>query len=169
MRRPSRSNPAIGRPPASSDSCAVPRRSWRCARCNAASRSSTTPDPLGGIDALRAKSIRLTDFFIGCVEAACDVGALTLETPREPARRGSQVSFGHAEGFAVMQALIARGVIGDFRAGDAAHGTGGLVRFGFAPLYTRFVDAWDAADALADVLGSERWREARFQHRERAT
>ena len=126
-------------------------------------------DPLGGIDALRAKSIRLTDFFIGCVEAACDVGALTLETPREPARRGSQVSFGHAEGFAVMQALIARGVIGDFRAGDAAHGTGGLVRFGFAPLYTRFVDAWDAADALADVLGSERWREARFQHRERVT
>ena len=124
---------------------------------------------LGGIAALREKSLRLTEFFIDCVEAAHDGDTLALESPREPARRGSQVSYGHPEGFAVMQALIERGVIGDFRAGDAAHGTPDLLRFGFTPLYTRFVDAWDAAAALADVLGSGIWREPRFNRRDRVT
>ena len=126
-------------------------------------------DALGGIAALRDKSIELTRFFMECLDASGSGAGLTLETPRDPARRGSQVSFGHREGFAVMQALIARGVIGDFRAGDAATGTPDLVRFGFTPLYTRFVDAWDAADALADVLGSGIWREPRFHQRAEVT
>ena len=126
-------------------------------------------DALGGIAALRDKSIELTRFFMECLDASGSGAGLTLETPRDPARRGSQVSFGHREGFAVMQALIARGVIGDFRAGDAATGTPDLLRFGFTPLYTRFVDAWDAADALADVLGSGIWREPRFHQRAQVT
>ena len=126
-------------------------------------------DALGGMRALRAKSMALTRFFVECVEAACDDAALTLETPREPALRGSQVSFGHPEGFPVMQALIERGVVGDFRAGDAALDTPDLLRFGFTPLYTRFVDAWAAADALADVLASGIWREPRFNRRDRVT
>ena len=71
-----------------------------------------------------------------------------LETPRDPRQRGSQVSFAHAEGaYAIMQALIARGVIGDFRAPD-------ILRFGVAPLYTRFVDVWDAVESLAQVLAT---------------
>ena len=76
--------------------------------------------------------------------------------------RGSQVSFAHGDAYAVMQALIARGVIGDFRAPD-------LMRFGFTPLYTRFVDVWDAVEALRDVLSSEAWRRAEFLSRKEVT
>ena len=76
------------------------------------------------------------------------------------AARGSQVSFRHPEGYAIMQALIAHGVIGDFRAPD-------ILRFGFTPLYTRFVDVWDAVDRLVHVLDSGEWREPRF-HRKAA-
>ena len=77
-------------------------------------------------------------------------------TPREGAARGSQVSLAHETGgHAIVQALIARGVIGDFRAPD-------ILRFGFAPLYTRFVDVWDAVDRLRVVLDSGEWRDARF-------
>jgi len=119
----------------------------------------------GGIAALRAKSIGLADLFIDGVETTCQGRGLALETPRNPAERGSQVSFAHADGFAVMQALIARGVIGDYRAGHAPSAEADLIRFGFTPLYTRFVDAWDAAAALADVLSSEVWREPRFHRR----
>jgi kynureninase len=73
--------------------------------------------------------------------------------------RGSQVCFAHDSiGYPVMQALIARGVIGDFRAPD-------ILRFGFTPLYLRFVDAWDAAGHLAEVLRSGEWREPRFHRR----
>ena len=112
--------------------------------------------------ALRAKSERLTALFIACVEAACGGFGLALASPREAAARGSQVSFRHEQGYAIMQALIARGVIGDFRAPD-------LIRFGFAPLYTRFTDVWDAADALRDVLASEAWRAPAFQERRAVT
>jgi len=71
----------------------------------------------------------------------------SVRLARDPSRRGSQVSFAHPDGYAVMRALVARGVVGDFRAPD-------VLRFGFAPLYVRYADAWDAARALAEVLSS---------------
>ena len=120
-------------------------------------------EPLGGMEALRRKSLALTALFIELVEARCAGHGLTLVTPREGALRGSQVSFAHAQGgYAIMQALIARGVVGDFRAPD-------ILRFGFTPLYTRFVDAWDAAEHLAAVLASGEWHEARFNQRAAVT
>ena len=133
----------------------------------------------GGIEALRAKSIALADLFIGQVEVRCAGMGLALVSPRDAGSRGSQASFAHADGYRVMQALIARGVIGDFRAGDAsAAATDGhadpslaadLLRFGFTPLYTRYVDAWDAAEQLHDVLRSDAWREERFARRAQVT
>ena len=119
----------------------------------------------GGMAALRKKSLALSELFIERVEIACAGQGLELTTPRDPAKRGSQASFAHGDGYAIMQALIERGVIGDFRAGHAETGEAHLLRFGFTPLYTRFVDAWDAAQVLADVLASEVWREPRFKHR----
>ena len=123
----------------------------------------------GGMTALRAKSMALGDLFIERVEERCASQGLELASPREPALRGSQVSFSHADGYAIMQALIERGVIGDFRSGHAEGNEANLLRFGFAPLYTRFVDAWDAAEALADVLDRGVWREARFGRRAAVT
>ena len=95
--------------------------------------------------ALRSKSLALTDLFIALVEQRCASHPLTLVTPREHARRGSQVSFAHPHGYAVMQALIARGVIGDYREPS-------IMRFGFTPLYTSFTEVWDAVDILRDIL-----------------
>lgn len=117
-------------------------------------------EAVGGMAAVRAKSLALTDLFITLVEARGAGHGLTVVTPREHARRGSQVSVAcPAEGaYGVMQALIARGVVGDFRAPD-------VLRFGFAPLYTRFVDAWDAGDRLAAVLASGEWRDPAYQVR----
>jgi kynureninase len=116
-------------------------------------------DAHGGFSALRNKSLALTDLFIALVEARCDGHGLSLVTPRDTAQRGSQVSFAHADaGYPLMQALIARGVIGDFRAPD-------ILRFGFTPLYTRYVDVWDAVEQLQQVLQSGEWREARFSER----
>ncbi len=113
----------------------------------------------GGMEALREKSIALTGLFIDLVEAHCMGQGLTLFTPRDSALRGSQVSFTRTSGsYGVMQALIERGVIGDFRAPD-------ILRFGFTPLYTRYVDVWDAMVHLAQVLQTGEWREARFNQR----
>jgi kynureninase len=125
----------------------------------------------GGVDALRRKSLALTDLFIELVEARCADLGLALVTPREPRQRGSQVSFAHAQGYAIMQALIARGVIGDFRAGtaDAPAESSHLLRFGFTPLYTRYVEVWDAVEHLRAVLASGEWREARFNQRAAVT
>ncbi|MES2164738.1 MAG: kynureninase [Pseudomonadota bacterium] len=95
--------------------------------------------------AIRAKSLALTDLFIELVEQRCADHPLGLVTPREHARRGSQVSFTHPHGYAVMAALIARGVIGDYR--EPA-----IMRFGFTPLYTSYADVWDAVDILRDIL-----------------
>jgi kynureninase len=95
--------------------------------------------------ALRAKSLALTDLFIALVEQRAGRHPLGLVTPREHARRGSQVSYTHPHGYAVMQALIARGVIGDYR---EPH----IMRFGFTPLYTRHVDVWDAVEHLVQIL-----------------
>ncbi|QDC08986.1 kynureninase [Oceanicola sp. D3] len=106
--------------------------------------------------AVRAKSMRMTQAFINWVEAACP--GLELASPRAAEARGSQVSFCHANGYEIMQALIARGVIGDFRAPD-------VLRFGFAPLYLSFEEVARAVLALAEVLESGEWREARFAER----
>ncbi len=125
----------------------------------------------GGMAALREKSLSLTHLFAELVESRCVGQGLTLATPREPAQRGSQVSFAHEQGYAIMQALIARGVIGDFRSGEAgaAAESSHLLRFGFTPLYTRFVEVWDAVEHLRQVMESGEWREARFNQRAAVT
>ncbi|KRV68348.1 kynureninase [Pseudomonas citronellolis] len=114
------------------------------------------------MQALRAKSLALTDLFIELVQGRCAAHPLTLVTPLEHARRGSHVSFEHPEGYAVVQALIDRGVIGDYREPR-------IMRFGFTPLYTRYRDVWDAAEILGEVLDSGAWREERFMARKRVT
>ena len=121
---------------------------------------------MGGMAALRSKSLALTRLFAARVQATCP--SLTLVSPQDDAQRGSQVCFAHPEiGYAVVQALIARGVIGDFRAGDKSHPAGAMdiLRFGFTPLYLRFVDAWDAAEHLREVLQTEEWRRPEFTQR----
>lgn len=114
------------------------------------------------MQALRAKSLALTDAFIALVEQRCGAFGLELMTPREHARRGSQVSFRHQHAYAVMQALIAAGVVGDFRAPD-------ILRFGFTPLYVRFVDVWDAVEHLYTILSTEGWNRPEWQVRARVT
>ena len=128
-------------------------------------------DAHGGMTALRRKSLELTELFIELVESRCAAYGLTLVTPREAALRGSQVSFAHPQGYAIMQALIARSVIGDFRAGtaDAPAESSHLLRFGFTPLYTRYTDVWGAVEHLHAVLASSEWREARFNQRAAVT
>jgi kynureninase len=113
----------------------------------------------GGVARLRRKSVALTDLFIRLVEQECAGHGLALASPREADRRGSQVSLRHPEGYAIVQALISRGVIGDFREPD-------LLRFGFAPAYLRFSDVWDAVAALRAVMAEREWQ--RPQHRTRA-
>ncbi|WP_417207252.1 kynureninase [Antarctobacter sp.] len=119
-------------------------------------------DAWEGVDMgdLRAASVALCDRFITEVEARCPM--LTLASPRDAAQRGSQVSFAFAEGYAAMQALIDRGVIGDFRAPD-------IMRFGFTPLYIDEADVVAAVDVMAEILRDEVWRDAKYQVRSRVT
>ena len=125
--------------------------------------------PLGGMAALRAKSLALTDLFIRLVEENCAGQGLALVTPREHERRGSQVCLSRGEGaYAIVQALIARGVIGDFRAGDGAKHAD-ILRFGFTPLYIGFEDVWNAAEHLKHVLDSGKWRRAEFNQKHAVT
>ncbi|WP_170568957.1 kynureninase [Ruegeria atlantica] len=109
---------------------------------------------------VRAKSIELTELFISRVEATCP--ELELASPRDPNQRGSQVSFRFTEGYAAMQALIARGVIGDFRAPD-------IMRFGFTPLYIDEQDVERAADIMADIMGNRLWDTPEYKVRQRVT
>jgi kynureninase len=119
--------------------------------------------PLGGLAALRTKSIALTELFIELVESRCKGHGLSLASPRDAGIRGSQVCFAHdSGGYAMVQALIARGVIGDFRAPD-------VLRFGFTPLYTSYTDVWDAVEHFVQVLEQDEWREARFNQRAAVT
>jgi kynureninase len=126
-------------------------------------------EPYGGVAALREKSLGLTRLFAALVDEARDGWAadFALESPRDDALRGSQVSLSRDEGaYAIVQALIARGVVGDFRAGDdAPDGLPDILRFGVTPLYTRFVDVWDAVDQLRQVVESGEWRDERFSRR----
>lgn len=115
-----------------------------------------------GVDmqALRARSLALADRFIAAVEAACPT--LVLATPRETGARGSQVSFRHPEGYAIMQALIARGVVGDFRAPD-------ILRFGVTPLYIGEAEIDRAAAVLAEVLDGALWDRPEYRARKAVT
>ncbi len=120
-------------------------------------------EPHGGMSALRAKSLALTRLFAQLVEERCAGHGLTVTSPREDAMRGSQVCLTRSEGaYAIVQALIAHGVVGDFRAPD-------VLRFGFTPLYTGFADVWDAVEHLRQVLTAGTWREARFNQRAAVT
>lgn len=112
--------------------------------------------------ALRQKSMALTDLFIALVEEHCGGYGFELASPRSAAERGSQVSFRHPEGYAIMRALIDHGVIGDFRAPD-------IVRFGFAPLYISYSDVWHAVAQLADIMAQRRWDTAAYRHRQAVT
>lgn len=112
--------------------------------------------------AVRAKSVALTQLFIDLVEARCAGYGFGLASPRDATHRGSQVALTHPEGYAIMRALISRGVIGDFRAPE-------IVRFGFVPLYVRYVDVWDAVEILRDVMASEAWRRPEHQARDAVT
>ena len=107
-----------------------------------------------------AKGGALSDLFIALVEARCP--GLALASPRRASDRGLHVSLTHPDGYAIVQALIARGVIGDFRAPD-------VLRFGVSPLFTRFTEVWDAVDILADVLTTRAWDQPEFHQRAAVT
>lgn len=115
---------------------------------------------IADIHDVRARSIELTELFISLVEASCP--QLTLASPRDPLKRGSQISFSVENGYAVMQALIARGVIGDFRAPD-------IIRFGFTPLYIGEEEVRAAARILADIMENRLWDRPEFKTRSRVT
>ena len=140
-------------------------------------------EALGGMSALREKSLALTDLFIQLVEARCAGHGMTLVTPREHAQRGSQVCLSKQEGaYAVMQALIARGVIGDFRSGNPSPirqaqdrpgsgrtGSVDILRFGFTPLYIGFEDVWNAVEHLRQVLETAEWQRPEFKQKNAVT
>ncbi|MBA4327914.1 MAG: kynureninase [Polaromonas sp.] len=142
-----------------------------------------TAESLGGMAALRAKSLALTDLFIDLVEQRCAGHGLGLATPREHAQRGSQVCLTRKDGaYAIVQALIQRGVIGDFRAGDPSTGSGqapstgsgrtgtpDILRFGFTPLYIGFEDVWHAVEHLKQVLESAEWQRPEFNQKHAVT
>ena len=106
--------------------------------------------------AVRHKSVLLTEAFIGLVEQECAGHGFSLVSPRDAAVRGSQVSFRHPDGYAIVQALAARGVIGDFRPPD-------ILRFGFAPLFVRFRDVWSAVSHLSDIMEGGDWDRPEFR------
>ena len=109
---------------------------------------------------VRETSIQLTDQFIKGVEQKCPM--LQLITPRKPENRGSQVSFSFKHGYAVMQACIERGVIGDFRAPD-------VMRFGFTPLFVDSQDVERATEILAEIMSKDLWNDPKFQKRNKVT
>jgi kynureninase len=120
---------------------------------------------VGGMPALRRKSLALTDLFIRLVEERCAGHGLGLATPREHRLRGSQVCLTRETGaYAIVQALIARGVIGDFRAGPPD-----ILRFGFTPLYLGFEEVWYAVEHLRQVLASTEWQRPEFNRQHAVT
>ena len=121
-------------------------------------------DIFDGVDmaAVRAKSLRLSSLFLDLVAEKCAGFGLRAITARDNPQRGSHVALAHADGFAIMQALIRRNVIGDFRAPD-------VMRFGLTPLYLRYRDVWDAVEALSQVLRHGEWKSAELGRRARVT
>jgi kynureninase len=124
----------------------------------------TALDVYHGIDMqlVRAKSQSLTSFFIECFDEALAPFGFGLASPRDAKVRGSQVSFTHEHGYAIMQALIERGVIGDFRAPN-------ILRFGFAPLYVSHEDAANAIRIAADIMQSGAWQDAKYAQKKAVT
>lgn len=114
------------------------------------------------LDAVWSKSRRLCSLFIELMDARCSEFGFALVTPRDPALRGSHVSYAHPHAYAICQALIARGVVGDFRAPD-------VLRLGFTPLYTRYADVWNAVETIAAVMASGEWDQPRFRVRAAVT
>jgi kynureninase len=114
------------------------------------------------IAALREKSLRQAGIFADLVARHCAGHGLVLASPADPAQGGSQVCFAHPDAYPIMQALIARGVIGDFRAPD-------ILRFGLTPLYLGYAELWDAVQVLRGVLESGEWRQPRFAERRKVT
>ena len=114
------------------------------------------------IAALRAKSMALGDLFIALTDAVLEGLGVTIASPRDAGARGSQVSLAHPHGYAIVQALIANGIIGDFRAPD-------ILRFGLAPLYVRFVDAYDTVEAIARILRTGEWNQPQYLSRKAVT
>ena len=115
-----------------------------------------------GVDELRENSIQLTELFIALVDRDLGDYGFEVASPREAERRGSQVSLCHPDGYAIMQALIADGVIGDFRDPD-------LLRFGFAPAFVRCVDVWDAVAALGAIMEEKVWDRPEYRMRAKVT
>jgi kynureninase len=111
---------------------------------------------------VREKSLALSDLFLQLMNEHCAPFGFTCVSPIEHARRASHLSFAHPHGYAIMQALIARNVIGDFRQPN-------LLRFGFTPLYTPYVNIWDAVATIRDVMLSEHWKSAEYQTKNAVT
>lgn len=111
---------------------------------------------------VRAKSLALSDVFWQLMTTHCGEFDFGCITPQAHAARGSQLAFAHQQAYAIMQAIIDRGVVGDFRQPN-------LLRFGFTPLYTRFVDCWDAVMIIRDVMQSGDWQAAKYQQRHTVT
>jgi len=114
------------------------------------------------LDVLREKSMALGNLFIALTDQELAGLGCTLASPRDAQQRGSQVSLAHDAGYAIMQALIARNIIGDFRAPD-------ILRFGFAPLYVRYVDIWDTIAALKEIIAQRLWDTPVFKDRKSVT
>ena len=111
---------------------------------------------------VRLKSQALTGLFIDLVEQRCGQYGFDLVSPRDASRRGSQVSLDHAQGYAIVRAMTARGVIGDFRAPLN-------MRFGFAPLYVGYADVWDTVEQLRQIMATGEWQREEFNQREAVT
>lgn len=111
---------------------------------------------------IRAKSMRLTELFVTLLEDRCRGYGFELISPRDASKRGSQVAFHNDNGYAMIRALHEHGVICDFRAP-------GKTRFGFAPLYIRYVDVWDAVDRLHSILANDTWKDSKYQVRATVT
>jgi kynureninase len=122
-------------------------------------------EPMGGLAGLEAKARSLTECFIRRFERRCAGAGLTIVSPLDPLERGNQVSIACEDaqrGYALMQALINAGVIGDFRAPN-------ILRFGFAPLYLRHTDVWQAVETLARLIESRAWDDPRWRERKAVT
>lgn len=126
-------------------------------------------EKLGGMPALRKKSLALTGLFMDLVKTQLLEHGFGIATPNEDELRGSQVSLTRSDGaYAIVQALIARGVIGDFRAGDGKQQPD-ILRFGLTPLYVGYADVWHAVRNLKEVMATQEWQQSRFSKKQAVT
>jgi kynureninase len=126
-------------------------------------------EKLGGMPALRKKSLALTGLFMDLVNTQLLEHGFGIATPNEDELRGSQVSLTRSDGaYAIVQALIARGVIGDFRAGDGKQQPD-ILRFGLTPLYVGYADVWHAVRNLKEVMTTQEWQQSRFSKKQAVT